>query len=290
MKRKNLLTGSVLLILCLLLYLPAVPALAEDASRSYLFSVTGNGSHEIMAEQGDVITVEYTLKRTDSEEDYVMWGMQNEMCYDASMLELVDGSGIALSGVETADIAVEDNYREYYMNYVSLSGGTNWKTETTVGTFKLRVLAETGTAFVSCRDYLVSTSDGADCYSAECENLQITIGKGVSGANGLPNRLMPAKTGRSVYYYSAGAVLLLVLWIVLIIAARKPVVFCPENGEKKTTVHVRRGKPAAAPKPPKKPGYRFTGWYRNPDGTEKWDFACDTVEEKTQLYAGWEII
>lgn len=35
-------------------------------------------------------------------------------------------------------------------------------------------------------------------------------------------------------------------------------------------------------------GYEFTGWYKDADCTEKWDFVSDRVVENTKLYAGWE--
>ena len=35
-------------------------------------------------------------------------------------------------------------------------------------------------------------------------------------------------------------------------------------------------------------GYNFTGWYKDKDCTQKWDFSNDTVEGDMTLYAGWE--
>lgn len=38
---------------------------------------------------------------------------------------------------------------------------------------------------------------------------------------------------------------------------------------------------------PSEDGYTFTGWYKDADAAEQWDFAADKVTENTTLYAGW---
>ena len=42
-----------------------------------------------------------------------------------------------------------------------------------------------------------------------------------------------------------------------------------------------------APEPPTKEGYIFDGWYSDEALTTPWDFATDTVDADTTLYAGW---
>ena len=37
-------------------------------------------------------------------------------------------------------------------------------------------------------------------------------------------------------------------------------------------------------------GYTFEGWYRDAARTDAWDFAADTVEQDTILYAKWEAV
>jgi len=41
------------------------------------------------------------------------------------------------------------------------------------------------------------------------------------------------------------------------------------------------------PGKPEEKGYRFTGWYKDRDCTELWDFRTDMVEGNMTLYAGW---
>ena len=58
---------------------------------------------------------------------YTMYGMQNEIRYDSNFFQLVEGSALLSNGISTTDIGLRDNYREFYMNFVSLSGGEEWE-------------------------------------------------------------------------------------------------------------------------------------------------------------------
>ena len=53
----------------LLFVMLCVPALAADGSRSFSFSLTSNGGSAITANLGSEFTLDFTLRRTDSEED-----------------------------------------------------------------------------------------------------------------------------------------------------------------------------------------------------------------------------
>ena len=70
-------------------------------------------------------------------------------------------------------------------------------------------------------------------------------------------------------------------------------------------VLVRAGRTGAAPvvsgaagaggiyrrlRQPRREGYTFEGWYRDAARTDAWDFAADTVEQDTILYAKWEAV
>lgn len=51
---------------------------------------------------------------------------------------------------------------------------------------------------------------------------------------------------------------------------------------------VRNGSAAKKPEDPFEPGYDFTGWYKDRECTQKWDFG-DAVETTMTLYAGWKV-
>lgn len=164
----------LLTILMLALSFP-VSAYAEDTSQAYQFELSCDGLDTVTAAPNQIITATLTLERNDSEEAYSMYGMQAEIVYDASYFELVEDSIMLYDGIESTDLGMRDGSRRLYMNFVSLSGATQWDTRITVGTFQLKVLAESGVSEVSVQDYLVSTSDGADTYTVEAKDLSVVV-------------------------------------------------------------------------------------------------------------------
>lgn len=167
--------GGILLAMLLLLCLTPTIAFAEDLSRSYVFSLTADGLHEKEANTGDVITVTFALRRGDTDESAPMYAMQNEIQYDGAFFELVPGSGFAADGIETTDLALRDNYRRYYMNFLSLENGANWPADLTVGSFQLRIIGTEGVSKITSENYLVSVEDGSDRYSASAEDVTVIL-------------------------------------------------------------------------------------------------------------------
>lgn len=159
----------------LLLITFAMPAFAADTSREYFFELAVDGKDSRQVRKGDIITVVFTLYRKDSEEDALMYAMQNEIRYDSNFFRLVEGSELLSNGISTTDIGLRDNYREFYMNFVSLSGGENWEAEKLVGSIRLEVIADSGVTKITNQDYLVSTADGKDSYSASCQDVTVIL-------------------------------------------------------------------------------------------------------------------
>ena len=152
-------TLSRLVLLCLLCAL-SLPALAADSEPEFRFALSANGKTVVEAECGDIITVNLVLERTDADEPFTMYGVQDELRYDGSFLELIESSVLCYPGIVTTDISVQGAFRELYMNYVSLSGGESWQSRTTVGSVQFRVLGTKGISRISNRDALVS---GGQC-------------------------------------------------------------------------------------------------------------------------------
>ena len=164
------------LLLAVVLLLSCVPtAFAADNSRKFLFELSVDGKDKKEAQPGDIITVVFTLDRTDSDADYEMYAMQNEIRYDSEFFKLVEGSAMLSDGISTTEIGLRDSFREFYMNFVSLSGGENWKANRLVGSFQLEVIGTSGVSKITNQDYLVSTADGKDTYAAECQDVTIIL-------------------------------------------------------------------------------------------------------------------
>ena len=164
------------LLLAVVLLLACVPtAMAVDNSRKFNFLLSVDGKDKKEVQPGDVITVNFTLERTDSKEDYDMYAMQNEIRYDSEFFKLVEGSEMLSNGISSTDIGLRDTNREFYMNFVSLSGGETWKASRLVGSFQLEVIGTSGISKITNQDYLVSTADGRDSYAAECRDVTVIL-------------------------------------------------------------------------------------------------------------------
>lgn len=160
----------VLMMLCTM----SISALAND-KRSYEIDLSVNGNHEVQASAGDILTVTMTLKRTDSNEDAKMYAMQDEIRYDPAFFEIVEGSTMMMNGVEITDINLIDGYRAFYVNYLSLVGGENWKADTLLGSFQVKVLGEKGSSMLKNENYLVSKKDGSGSYDLTVNDLLVIV-------------------------------------------------------------------------------------------------------------------
>ena len=101
---------AVIVTVILLPHLVLMVQAAEEKEKfTFELSVDGKDTKEV--EPGDVITVVLRLKRTDASEEYTMYAMQDEIRYDSTFLELVEGSAVLSDGISSTDIAMVDRYR-----------------------------------------------------------------------------------------------------------------------------------------------------------------------------------
>lgn len=121
------------------------------------------------------MTVLLTLKRTDKDEGYTMYAMQDEICYDPAFFELVPNSAMSAAAIETTDISLRGGLRAFYMNFVSFGGGEDWDADTMIGTFQLRVIGTSGSSVIRNTENLVSTADGMDSYAAEARDVTVVV-------------------------------------------------------------------------------------------------------------------
>ena len=168
-------TFLAVLIAGILLPHMMLPVQAAEEKERFLYELSIDGKDMKEVEPGDVITVVLRLKRTDINEEYTMYAMQDEIRYDSTFLELVEGSAVVSEGISTTNIAMVDRYKEFYMNYLSMSGGDKWKADTLIGSFQLKVVGESGVTKITNEDYLVSLKDGSGSYSCEANELTIIL-------------------------------------------------------------------------------------------------------------------
>lgn len=166
-------TLMAVIMTCILL--PHLVLPVQAAGEKFLFELSVDGRDTKEVQTGDIITVVLRLKRIDKTEDYTMYAMQDEIRYDSQFFELVDGSAVLSNGIVSTDIAMVDQFREFYMNYLSMSGGEKWKANTMVGSFQLKVIGTSGVSIISNQDYLVSTKDGSESYPCDAKDLTIIL-------------------------------------------------------------------------------------------------------------------
>ncbi len=176
MKRIYKLALTVIAVIMLVSILStSVYAESADAAQSYEYELSADGQTERYANAGDIITVALYLNRTDANEDYTMYAMQNEISYDGNFFEYIEGSELLAGGVRTTEIAAEGSYREVYMNFLSLNGGEEWKARKLIGSFQLRVISDTGVSKITNKDYLVATQDGSGSYACEANEITVIV-------------------------------------------------------------------------------------------------------------------
>lgn len=165
--------SAILILIMLFAYFP-LGVSAED-NLTFIFDLSVDGSDTKTVKTGEIITVVLYLRRTDSPEQYTMYAMQDEILYDSDFFELVEGSTVLAEDIASTDIGMRDNYRELYMNFLSMSDGKQWNADMLIGSFQLRVIASSGVTKICNENYLVSTPDGKDRYSCQANNVTIIV-------------------------------------------------------------------------------------------------------------------
>lgn len=168
-------TKPFLILTILFLLLPVMVFPVHAIEPSFYFDLTADGKNSKEVETGDIITVTLKLHRTDSAEGFTMYAMQDEIRYDSSIFQLVDGSTMLRQNISSTDIALTDQHREFYMNYLSMSGGDDWQPDTLIGSFQLKVIGSSGTTKITNQDFRVSLPDGSGSYTCEATDLTVIL-------------------------------------------------------------------------------------------------------------------
>ena len=146
-----------------------------DDSRKYEFDLNSNGENEIEAQKGDIITVALYLNRTDSSSDADIYAMQDEIEYDPEFFEIQEDSISLTNGIKSTDIELVDKTHVFYLNFVSMSGGDSWESNYLLGSFQVKVIGDSGAAYLKNSNCSVSVEDGTTGYSYETKDLKVTV-------------------------------------------------------------------------------------------------------------------
>ena len=157
---KQKVAAALLAVLCGGCLLPVHAQEEVQQSPSFDFVLLVDGEESWEASCGEIVTVTLRLDRTDADQPYPMYAMQDEIQYDETFFELIPGSAVLADQVTGRDLGGTDEHRAYYMNYLSMGGGDQWAASTIVGTIRLRVIGTSGVARITSRNALVSRKDG----------------------------------------------------------------------------------------------------------------------------------
>ncbi|MBR5490623.1 MAG: InlB B-repeat-containing protein [Oscillospiraceae bacterium] len=166
---------SFLIAIFLLLSVISIPVFAAGEEPTFAFELSVDGSDTKEVKTGDIITVTLHLVRTDSDEAYTMYAMQDEIRYNSEFFELIEESVLLNDGVQYTDISVSGGYRELYMTFLSFGEGENWDAKTRLGSFQLKVKADNGVSTITNEDFLISLPDGSGGYPCEANELTVIL-------------------------------------------------------------------------------------------------------------------
>ncbi len=152
-----------------------VPVFGSNGQPEFLYELTVDGKDYKDVESGDIITLNLYLHRTDTNEPFTMHSMQDELRYDSQFFELVEGSEILATGIESTDIGLLDDHREFYMNYLTFGSGITWQPSTRVGSIQMRVIGTTGVSTISNEDYIVTLPDGSGSYKCDANEVRVFL-------------------------------------------------------------------------------------------------------------------
>lgn len=173
MKKINFIVLLMMLLVFCSSFVKTVMAAQEEST--FLFDLSVDGKDTVEVQPGDIITVTLHLNRTNSSDAFTMYSMQDEIRYNDAFFEYMEGCEVLGSGVVINNISKADRYKEVYMNYLSMSGGSQWNANTFIGSMQLKVLEGSGIELITNEDFLVSTKDGTNSYSCEANDLKIVF-------------------------------------------------------------------------------------------------------------------
>ena len=158
---KILLAALTVMLLCSI-------AAAADADLTYDLSV--NGSNSASVKTGDVITVTFTVTNNSTDGSYNLNALQNEIDYDDSFFEFVDGSVTIVHDGSNGDLVEKIAGDRVYMNGMLVS----YDSEQVVGTFQLKVVGTSGSGKVESTAAKAYKTDNS-AYTIEQNDLTVSI-------------------------------------------------------------------------------------------------------------------
>lgn len=195
---------------CLALLSPLASA-ATDSSRSYNFQLTVNGGTVATVSEGEEITLEVLLERTDGGKtgSYAMYSMQDEIIFNGYHFSLVESSKRVADGYDFNVRTLEDGIRQrVILSRMTLKDeGVETPDSMVIATFNLKTLQPVQGAAIISNAYKVNSKIG-DTYITTANDVTVTVSgtgpvayavtfKGGVGATGTPPSIGSKASGES---------------------------------------------------------------------------------------------
>ena len=163
---------ALLLALVLTFSLSAVAFAAETSGITVKYDLGVNGSNDIQARTGDVITVAYRISASGSAPVMVS---QNKIYYDTDLFELVENSNKPSAGFTDFTTVHRQNlkgeWRVFFSTTATHTYDTSWSE---IGTLQLRVIAKTGSTIVKNQEAIANDMSNQG-YSLSLQDLKVTV-------------------------------------------------------------------------------------------------------------------
>ena len=139
------------------------------------FDVASDGEHTITVATGDEITVTFTVNNiTNPGEEFPVQTLVSKIHYDDDFFELDESSITRTFGEYNLDVR-DDSAHEWYICYNGFHNPTiKFEGAQVIGTFKLKVLATSGTSTLSFAEKVLAYGD---YYPATENDLTVFIGE-----------------------------------------------------------------------------------------------------------------
>lgn len=152
---------------------------SDNDDMSFRFELTVNGNESASVEPGGEVSVEASLKRTDSSEGFPMYAVQYDIWYNSDIFELIADS---LSGgsqnMRVSTRSLEGGRDGWSCvsasKYSSALEGDEWNNEETVVSFTLKA-KKVGSATLQSKTYSVSRTDGMSSYTSSANDAVISV-------------------------------------------------------------------------------------------------------------------
>ncbi len=156
-------------------FLPRVASVSAETQTTLNFNLTCEEANEVSKATGDIITVTYTLEnKTETDSSYDISSLANEIYYDHTFFELVDGSSKVTTGLNlTTKLAVySSGEHRVYFNGFELPT-KQYGAKQVIGTFQLKIIATEGSSTVRSVKMLAY---GDSAYAITSTDLAVKIG------------------------------------------------------------------------------------------------------------------